>query len=224
MAVQQRSQGVARRLVDAFFAVRTRWYSPLAHLALASPRREVILEDVGVWARNMPSYVAACDAHDHVGLIAALASREPAFRNLLYYRLEHDAGSSAQIVVGILKRIWKPEPTLRLYPESLGPRCFILHGWETSLLAGPVGSDLWLGPHVGTGFTGPGKCPVIGDRVTLAVGSIILGDITIGDGATVGAGAVVLKDVAPGETVVGVPARPIHSGKKEKQPSPVHAD
>ena len=35
------------------------------------------------------------------------------------------------------------------------------------------------------------------------------GPITIGDGATVGAHAVVTKNVAPGQTVVGIPARPV---------------
>ena len=42
-------------------------------------------------------------------------------------------------------------------------------------------------------------------------GSVLIAPVTIGRGATVGAGAVVPKgkDVAPGQTVVGVPARPI---------------
>ncbi|QDV33220.1 Bifunctional protein GlmU [Tautonia plasticadhaerens] len=42
-------------------------------------------------------------------------------------------------------------------------------------------------------------------------GAVLIAPVTIGRGATVGAGAVVPKgkDVAPGQTVVGVPARPI---------------
>jgi len=50
---------------------------------------------------------------------------------------------------------------------------------------------------------------VIGDRVFLGQRSVVLGGVTIGDGATVGAHAVVTRDVAPGQTVVGVPARPV---------------
>lgn len=50
---------------------------------------------------------------------------------------------------------------------------------------------------------------VIGDRVFLGQRSVVLGGVTIGDGATVGAHAVVTQDVAPGQTVVGVPARPL---------------
>lgn len=49
---------------------------------------------------------------------------------------------------------------------------------------------------------------------SIGSGAVILGGVTIGEGAQVGAGAVVTKDVAPGETVVGNPARPIrHSDK-----------
>lgn len=44
---------------------------------------------------------------------------------------------------------------------------------------------------------------------TVGSGAIVLPDVTIGARAVVGAGAVVLRDVAPGETVAGVPARPL---------------
>lgn len=42
---------------------------------------------------------------------------------------------------------------------------------------------------------------------SIGSGATILCGITIGEKAMVGAGAVVTRDVAPGETVVGVPAR-----------------
>jgi acetyltransferase-like isoleucine patch superfamily enzyme len=52
----------------------------------------------------------------------------------------------------------------------------------------------------------------IGQEVWIGRGVAVLGGVTIGDRATVGANAVVTRDVAEGETVVGIPARPI-SGK-----------
>ncbi|MGE4504711.1 MAG: serine O-acetyltransferase [Desulfovibrionaceae bacterium] len=51
--------------------------------------------------------------------------------------------------------------------------------------------------------------PVIGNEVIIGAGAKILGSVTIGDGARIGANSVVLDDVAAGETVVGIPARPV---------------
>jgi maltose O-acetyltransferase len=48
---------------------------------------------------------------------------------------------------------------------------------------------------------------VIGNRVFVGVGAILLPGSRIGDGAIVGAGAVVRGDVPPGSLVVGNPAR-----------------
>jgi sugar O-acyltransferase (sialic acid O-acetyltransferase NeuD family) len=49
----------------------------------------------------------------------------------------------------------------------------------------------------------------VGDRVLVGTGAQILEQLSIGADATVGAGAVVRADVEPGQTVVGVPAKPI---------------
>jgi sugar O-acyltransferase (sialic acid O-acetyltransferase NeuD family) len=49
----------------------------------------------------------------------------------------------------------------------------------------------------------------MGERVLVGTGAQILQYIRIGHGATVGAGAVVTKDVPAGETVVGIPAKPL---------------
>jgi len=48
---------------------------------------------------------------------------------------------------------------------------------------------------------------VVESRASIGSGAVILGGVRIGAGALVGAGAVVTRDVAPGETVVGSPAR-----------------
>jgi len=49
----------------------------------------------------------------------------------------------------------------------------------------------------------------IGDRCFIGVGASIREKVEIGEDVTVGMGAVVLRNVAPGQTVVGVPARPV---------------
>lgn len=48
---------------------------------------------------------------------------------------------------------------------------------------------------------------VVRDGASIGSGAVILGGVEIGAGALVGAGAVVTRDVAPGETVMGIPAR-----------------
>ena len=48
---------------------------------------------------------------------------------------------------------------------------------------------------------------IIGNKVTLTTGSIILFGVTIGENAIVGPGSVVTKDVPPNSFVFGNPAR-----------------
>jgi serine O-acetyltransferase len=51
---------------------------------------------------------------------------------------------------------------------------------------------------------------VIGDRVRIGVGAVIIGPLTIGERAVIGAGAVVTRDVPACETWAGNPARRLH--------------
>lgn len=51
----------------------------------------------------------------------------------------------------------------------------------------------------------------MGEGVLVGTGAQILQYVSVGHEATIGAGAVVTKDVGPGETVVGIPARPLRS-------------
>lgn len=53
-----------------------------------------------------------------------------------------------------------------------------------------------------------GKPVRIGRNVWIGSAAIILPGVTIGDDAIIGAGSIVTRDVAPGETVMGNPARP----------------
>lgn len=79
-----------------------------------------------------------------------------------------------------------------------------------------IGNDVFLGPRAcltndkWMGRKNVDLQPVtIGSAVRIGANSVILPGLHIGDDAVIGAGAVVTRDVAPGQTVVGSPARPI---------------
>ncbi len=74
-----------------------------------------------------------------------------------------------------------------------------------------------------------GDAPTLGKRVDIGAGAKLIGKIHVGDGAIIGANAVVVSDVYPGETMVGIPARPIKSttdipARPKKSPPPFPCD
>ena len=75
------------------------------------------------------------------------------------------------------------------------------------------------GVTVGLRRTGTRGAPVLGNRVDIGAGAVILGDIRVGDDVSIGANAVVLEDVPPNSIAVGVPARIIP--RRAKSPAPV---
>lgn len=84
-----------------------------------------------------------------------------------------------------------------------------------------IGHDVRIGPYsVINHNAGISGGVTIGEVCLIGAGSIIIEGNTIGDGATVGAGAVVTRDVPPGETWVGVPARPM---RREELDRPTYA-
>jgi maltose O-acetyltransferase len=56
---------------------------------------------------------------------------------------------------------------------------------------------------------------IVGDRVWIALGATVLGDVRIGEGAVVAANATVTRDVAPYTIVAGTPAQPIGERTRE---------
>jgi serine O-acetyltransferase len=62
------------------------------------------------------------------------------------------------------------------------------------------------GVTVGLRRTHEPGAPVMGDRVDIGAGAVILGRIRIGDDVSIGANAVVLQDVPANSIAVGVPA------------------
>lgn len=88
--------------------------------------------------------------------------------------------------------------------------------------------DAQLGDNVNVGagtvtanYDGITKHPtVVGNDVSLGVDTMLRAPVTIGEGARTGAGSVVTRDVAPGDTVVGMPARPMNIRRRRHQDDP----
>jgi serine O-acetyltransferase len=102
---------------------------------------------------------------------------------------------------------------IEIHPGArIGRRLFIDHGMGVVIgETAEIGDDVLIyhGVTLGGLSTQPGKRhPTLGNNVVVGAGAQVLGPITIGDGARIGANAVVVHAVAPGETVVGIPARP----------------
>jgi sugar O-acyltransferase (sialic acid O-acetyltransferase NeuD family) len=123
---------------------------------------------------------------------------------------------------------WGREPATLVHPSattgsacSLGPGLLLAAGAR-------ITTNVTVGRHVHINVNASVShdC-VLGDHVTINPGAVVTGTVTIGDGATVGAGATVrqgtvigagavvgagaavVADVERGQTVAGVPARPL---------------
>lgn len=106
---------------------------------------------------------------------------------------------------------------IEIHPGArIGRRLFIDHGMGVVIgETAEIGDDVLiyhgvtLGGLTLEGAGKPGKRhPTIGKGVAIGAGAQVLGPILVGEGARIGANAVVSRDVPPGETVVGIPARP----------------
>jgi serine O-acetyltransferase len=96
------------------------------------------------------------------------------------------------------------------YTVRVGRRVRIDHFGGMILVAQAIGNDVIIRQNTTFGIAGldtKKARPVIGNRVEIGAGAVIVGDIYIGEGAIVGANAVVTKTVPPNAIIGGVPAK-----------------
>jgi serine O-acetyltransferase len=100
-----------------------------------------------------------------------------------------------------------------------------LRHWALGVVVHPqvqIGKNVVIFHHVtlaGETWIGSPYRIILEDSVSIGVGAILIGsnsgNLRIGKGAKIGAGAVVLRDVESNQTVVGIPARPLHEETKK---------
>lgn len=97
------------------------------------------------------------------------------------------------------------------YTVRLGRRVRLWHHGGMVLGARAIGDDVHIRHNTTFGILNrrelTGK-PIIGNRVEVGTGAVVLGAVTVGDDAVIGPNSVVLRDVRAGSVVMGVPARP----------------
>lgn len=118
------------------------------------------------------------------GVLAKVSAKRWAFSHLIWSTVTQcEIHLNTQIAGGL--RLTHPTGIV-IHPDAvIGPNCMIFH---QVTLAGAV---------------------KLGGHVDIGAGAKILGPLSIGDHARIGANAVVTGNVADGETVVGIPARPV---------------
>ena len=99
-----------------------------------------------------------------------------------------------------------------LAPEATVGERPVLGHWALGVVVHPnvsIGDDVLLYHGVTLGTDVPladSRRMVLGDRVVVGAGAVVVGPVTIGDDVVVGANAVVLRDVPAGVVVAGNPA------------------
>ena len=136
------------------------------------------------------------------------ALRHPPLRSVLFTRLR-GSGPVWGLAARLLAGVYRGATALEINCSDIGGGMSSFHGFATIIIAQRIGEDFLFAQQVTVGYDDRGGTPVIGDRVRIGAGAIVIGPITIADDAVIGAGAVVVKDVAPATVVAGVPAAPI---------------
>lgn len=105
------------------------------------------------------------------------------------------------------------------YQATIGPGLYIGH--YGNIIVSPdavIGHTCNLSQGVTIGVSGRGSrrgVPIVGNRVYIAAGAVVVGKITIGDDAVIAANSLVSTNVAARTTVMGVPAQVINTHGSE---------
>lgn len=134
-----------------------------------------------------------------------------------FYHLKVINGSKLSILPYLwyarLKNTLAYKLSIELPTEKIGKGLLLFHSGSTVVNENAIIGDyckLHGNNCIGNDGTPGGKCPIIGNNVSIGVGAKIIGDIRIADNITIGAGAVVVDSFTEeGVTIGGIPAKVI---------------
>ncbi|BEP15884.1 hypothetical protein acdb102_41950 [Acidothermaceae bacterium B102] len=189
----------------------------LVGYALVPRARWLIDRDVERWQE-----VKRRDESGVRALLLLLTTTTHEFRNLYYHRLSH-AGVVGLVLSKVLGFVYRPEATLFMRTNEIGPGLFLQHAFSTTIGAQSIGANCWVNQQVTIGYDSFLAAPIIEDNVVVSAGAIVIGGVTLGAGAHIGAGAVVTKDVPAGMVAVGVPAKSHAPGRNARAHGPQRA-
>jgi serine O-acetyltransferase len=96
------------------------------------------------------------------------------------------------------------------YTVLVGRRVRLEHFGGMILVANRIGDDVIIRQNTTFGISAldkPQARPVIGDRVQIGAGAVLIGGVEIGEDTVIGANAVVARSLPPRVVAGGVPAR-----------------
>lgn len=187
----------------------------LYYLARRSSCWEAIVRDA-LRAEDMDPELGLSDREQR--RLVRHALKRPQMRSIAYYRLAKAPRRGR--LANILSRCAPGLREFELRCNTVGPGLKLGHGYGSVLWAQQIGRDCTIHQHVtlgakrSSGRSFECSLPILGNRVWIWPGAIVIGPVKIGDDAVIGAGAVVLHDVPPNTTVAGVPAHVI--GKRSQ--------
>jgi serine O-acetyltransferase len=117
---------------------------------------------------------------------------------------------------------------IRLSPNAdIGAGFHVAH-FGGIIVRGDIGENCSIAQGVTIGAKGAGRSagfPVLGDRVYVGAGAMVIGDVVVGDDVVIGANTVVVRDIPDGARVVSaapriLPPRVNASGSEHFDPRP----
>ena len=182
-------------------------YFPLVIFFLKSKNKQLIIEDIEEWCKNL-----GYNNKNLINKLIYLLYFNKTYRNLFYFRIP-------QIPNFLRNLICKKDPFFNLAPhrdgcfnEIEGGGLYVVQGHSigTRIRANKIGKGCKFRQLTVVGTKGTNKpfdTPVIGRNVDFGANVVCIGKIMIGDNAIIGAGAVVVKDVPENAIVAGNPAK-----------------